>query len=200
MASSLPSTTTPPTASRARLDAPRNATNSVNTPPKTVDSASKFGPYDLLRTLGSGSFSRVKLAVGPTRDETLSTTTTPECSRHVAIKCIDKSILKSEALRLGLGREIECMEILKASTSPIPRLNDGKNHIIQLFEVVETSKEIGLVLEFVNGGDLFDAVADHPDGINEAVVKKLFKEIILAVGFMHSVGVVHRDLKLGALL
>lgn len=56
-----------------------------------------------------------------------------------------------------------------------------------------------LVLERVGGGELFDALARHHTrqlAPREWLVRRLFAELAGAVGWMHSINLVHRDIKL----
>lgn len=58
------------------------------------------------------------------------------------------------------------------------------------------------MLERVGGGELFDFIADHHDKIaqREWLVRMLFGELANAVGWMHSINLVHRDIKLENIL
>ncbi|URD99734.1 CBL-interacting protein kinase 23 [Musa troglodytarum] len=53
---------------------------------------------------------------------------------------------------------------------------------------------IYIVLEFVNGGELFDKIARH-GRLKEDDARKYFQQLINAVDYCHSRGVFHRDLK-----
>ena len=50
----------------------------------------------------------------------------------------------------------------------------------------------------VTGGELFDRIVEKGN-YTERDASLLIKQILEAVGFMHDKGVVHRDLKVGAL-
>ena len=50
-----------------------------------------------------------------------------------------------------------------------------------------------MVLEFVQGGELFDFVAK--DKFSEPISRFYFKQLLLATHYCHSKGVAHRDLK-----
>ena len=54
------------------------------------------------------------------------------------------------------------------------------------------------MLERVEGGELFDLLAKNQVEISkrEWLVRRLYAEMANAVGWMHSVNLVHRDLKL----
>ena len=51
-----------------------------------------------------------------------------------------------------------------------------------------------LVLEYLQGGELFDRIRQKKK-FTEAEASSLMRKIVSAVAFMHSKGVVHRDIK-----
>lgn len=65
-----------------------------------------------------------------------------------------------------------------------------------------TQKHHVLVLESVNGGELFDYLASDQAEIaqREWLVRRIFGELANAVGWMHSINLVHRDIKLENIL
>lgn len=145
---------------------------------KRVHREVRFGAYILGSTLGEGEFGKVKL--GWRKD-----------GRHpsqVAIKLIKRdSILKDLELEIKIHREINSLKML--------------NHpnIVNLVEVMKSGKYIGIVLEYASGGELFDYILHHKY-LKENTAKKLFAQLISGVDYMHSKGLIHRDLKLENLL
>jgi len=87
-------------------------------------------------------------------------------------------------------------------------------NIVRLLRVIEDDECVSLVQERCMGGELFDFVNDfqtfHANGerswrrtnttemltVTEDHVAKMVRQILLAVDYMHSMNVVHRDLKL----
>ncbi|KAI8380449.1 kinase-like domain-containing protein [Choanephora cucurbitarum] len=85
------------------------------------------------------------------------------------------------------------------------------NHesIVQLQATMETEKHLCIVLEYVEGGELFDFVQHMHSGIHrvgiqssidELLIKKLSLEVIQITSWLHSHNIVHRDLKLENIL
>jgi serine/threonine protein kinase len=53
-----------------------------------------------------------------------------------------------------------------------------------------------LVLDYCPGGELFDFLAEYHAEVTEGLARRMFGELCDAVGWMHRVGLVHRDIKL----
>ncbi|GAA5827696.1 hypothetical protein JCM11251_001791 [Rhodosporidiobolus azoricus] len=135
-----------------------------------------FGPYILLQTLGEGEFGKVKLGVHSER-----------WGEDVAIKLIKRGNVDTAQRGEKVRREIE---VLKMVRHP---------NIVRLYDVIETEKYIGIVLEYASGGELFDHILAHRY-LKERDASRLFAQLISGVSYLHAKGVVHRDLKLENLL
>jgi len=64
-------------------------------------------------------------------------------------------------------------------------------NIIRLQEVFETSSTIMLVLEFAQGTELFDSILQKKR-YTEQEARPVFEQIARALGYMHSMQIVHR--------
>ncbi|KAJ3130517.1 Map microtubule affinity-regulating kinase [Nowakowskiella sp. JEL0407] len=134
-----------------------------------------LGNYEILKTIGEGSFAKVKLGIHRLTNQ------------QVAIKIIDKDKLPDEYSLKNLHREVSVMRLL-----------DHPN-IIKLYEVIETKKELHLVLEYAAGGEVLDYIVAHGK-LKESEAKKFIRQIVSALEHCHAVNVVHRDLKAENLL
>lgn len=130
----------------------------------------KIGKYELGKTLGTGNFSKVKLANDSELKETW------------AIKIIDKEQLQKERMEEQLKREIAVMKMLKHP------------NVVQLKEVMQTANHIYLVLELVTGGELFDKIV-AAKRFEEVTSRKYFHQLIDGISYCHTQGIAHRDLK-----
>jgi calcium-dependent protein kinase len=102
-----------------------------------------------------------------------------------AVKCLDLGLVNSPEELGQLRDEITIMCQL-----------DHPN-IIRLKEVYETYTNIYMVQELCMGRDLIYRLDDQPDyHYTEGECARLLKQILVAVRYLHSKGVIHRDLKL----
>ncbi|XP_070068470.1 myosin light chain kinase, smooth muscle isoform X2 [Drosophila takahashii] len=98
---------------------------------------------------------------------------------------------------------------LAAKFVPIPKREDKRNvereveimnslqhHlIIQLYAAYEYQKMMCVVLELIEGGELFDRVVDDEFVLTERVCRVFIRQVCEAMAFIHGNGIVHLDLK-----
>ncbi|XP_042412218.1 CBL-interacting protein kinase 23-like isoform X2 [Zingiber officinale] len=130
----------------------------------------RLGKYELGRTLGEGTFAKVKFA----KDV--------ETGESVAIKIFDKDKILRHKMVGQIKHEISTMKLIRHP------------NVIRIYEVIASKTKIYLVLEFVDGGELFDKIARRGK-LKEEEARKYFQQLINAVDYCHSRGVFHRDLK-----
>ncbi|KAI8136792.1 kinase-like domain-containing protein [Fennellomyces sp. T-0311] len=129
----------------------------------------KLGQYTIIKTIGTGSFGKVKLAVhGIT-------------GQKVALKIINKKKIASMDLGGRVKREIQYLKLLRHP------------HIIKLYEVIATPTDIIMVIEYA-GGELFNYIVEK-GRMSEDDARRFFQQIICAVEYCHRHKIVHRDLK-----
>ncbi|XP_072431784.1 serine/threonine-protein kinase 17A isoform X2 [Chiloscyllium punctatum] len=75
-------------------------------------------------------------------------------------------------------------------------LAESNPWVINLYEVYETASEMILVLEYAAGGEIFNqCVAEREEAFKEKDVKRLMRQILEGVAFLHRNNIVHLDLK-----
>lgn len=130
----------------------------------------KYGRYEMLKHLGTGSFATVHLAKDMKTGDL------------VAMKFIDKvNFVGPEAS--SIYDEIKLMKSI-----------DHKN-IVKLIDVIETSTVLCIVMEYCENGELYDLIVDNFQNFTIEDKKKIFKELVEAVKYLHENNISHRDLK-----
>jgi serine/threonine protein kinase len=64
-------------------------------------------------------------------------------------------------------------------------------NIVQLFEILTTETKIYMVMEYVEGGELFDYVTQC-GALDEVSARRLFKQLVGAIKYCHDSNFVHR--------
>ncbi|XP_024386827.1 CBL-interacting serine/threonine-protein kinase 9 [Physcomitrium patens] len=144
-------------------------TTKSNMPTTNVE-RTRVGKYDLGKTLGEGTFAKVKVAKHIDTGHT------------VAIKILDKEKILRHKMVEQIKREISTMKLVKHP------------YVVQLLEVMASRTKIYIVLEYVTGGELFNKIAQQ-GRLSEDEARKYFQQLIDAVDYCHSRQVYHRDLK-----
>lgn len=68
--------------------------------------------------------------------------------------------------------------------------------LVAMFSSFNTPIYTALVLEYCDGGELFDFLASWHPHLSESLARRIFGELLSAVGWMHEICLVHRDIKL----
>jgi 5'-AMP-activated protein kinase, catalytic alpha subunit len=145
--------------------------NATKSPRKDQD----IGDYTISKTIGEGTFGKVKLGYHKITGE------------KVAIKILEKSRIIDVADIERVSREIHILKLIRHP------------NIIQLYEVnatqiIEAPARLYLIMEYASSGELFDYIVAQTR-IKEAEACKFFKQLIAGIEYIHKLNVVHRDLK-----
>lgn len=130
----------------------------------------KVGKYELGRTLGEGTFGKVKYAINT------------ETNEAVAIKILDKESIQKQNMGNQIKKEISIMKMV------------CHKYVVSLIEVLASKAKIFIVLELVTGGELFDKIVSVKR-LDEEQAKFYFRQLVEGVEYCHKLGVCHRDLK-----
>ncbi|XP_039982175.1 serine/threonine-protein kinase 17A isoform X1 [Xiphias gladius] len=125
------------------------------------------------KELGRGKFAVVRKCV-------------EKCTGHEYAAKFMRKRRKGQDCRMEIIHEIAVLELAKVS----PR-------VVNLHQVYEMGSEMVLVLEFAAGGEIFNqCVSDREDeAFSEEDVKRLMRQILDGVAFLHQNNIVHLDLK-----
>ena len=111
-----------------------------------------IGNYLLSKTIGEGTFGKVKLGVHLLTGE------------KVAVKVLEKDRITDKGDVKRVTREIQ---ILKHIHHP---------HVVNLLEVIEKPRHIYLVTEYVTGGELFEFIVAH-GRLQETQACRIFRQV-----------------------
>ena len=132
--------------------------------------------YKYGRLIGQGAFGKVNLGLNILT------------GRIVAVKSFNKN--SSELTG-------ENMKKIKYETNLMKKLNHP--NITKILEMFEDEKYFLIIMEYINGGNLFSFVKKRRK-LSEKTAKFLFRQIILGIKYIHEQNIVHRDIKLENLL
>ena len=131
---------------------------------------SNKGPYILGEKLGEGAFAKVRLA------------TQIHIKEKCAVKILEKKLLESSRDIQRLKKEIKILKKLR------------HKNIIQLYDIMESKRNLYFVMEYCKNGELFDYIVKKKR-LKEPEACCFFQQLINGVEYLHNQGIIHRDLK-----
>ncbi|XP_020824434.2 testis-specific serine/threonine-protein kinase 4 isoform X3 [Phascolarctos cinereus] len=72
-------------------------------------------------------------------------------------------------------------------------------YLINFYQAIETTSRVYMILELAQGGDVLDWIQRF-GACSEHLAGKWFSQLTLGIAYLHSKGIVHRDLKLENML
>ena len=129
-----------------------------------------IGNYLIKNTLGQGNFGKVRLGLYIPNNE------------KVAVKILEKSKIREKNDEVRVRREFDMLAKF--------------NHInvILVAEIFESDEAFYSVMEYCEGGELFDYIVKHRR-LSEEESSFFYYQLINGLEYIHSLGIVHRDLK-----
>jgi serine/threonine protein kinase len=142
--------------------------------PESVKVQKFEASYALAEVLGRGRFSQVR-----------------RCTHTASKRSCAVKIMELDDPELGANEKDAEKEIL--AEVKVLRMVQHAN-IVELLETIKEGKRYHLVLEDLDGGDLFDRIEQNgPYKEDDAAL--LMRQVVTAVDYLHAKGIVHRDLK-----
>jgi 5'-AMP-activated protein kinase, catalytic alpha subunit len=136
----------------------------------TAEHTKNVGHYLIQKPIGEGTFGKVKEGTHILTGE------------KVAIKILEKDKIQDMSDVERVSREIHILKIVRHP------------NIIQLYEIIETSKQLYLIMENAENGELFDHIVANMR-IKEKEACRFFHQLLSGIEYLHKLNIVHRDLK-----
>ena len=129
------------------------------------------GQFILGEEIGKGTFGVVRLATHIITNE------------KVAVKMLFKErIFNEESAKKRLEKEIKILKVLR------------HRNLVQLYNVFQTSSTIFLVMEYIQGKELFEIIVKKKK-LSELESLLYFQQMISGIEYLAKLGIAHRDLK-----
>ena len=126
--------------------------------------------YQFLKTIGEGTFGKVKLSLHLLTNE------------YVAIKILEKSRITDKDELERVEKEIKYLKLF-----------DHPN-IIQLYEVIENDYNYYIIMEYIPDGEFFNYIVEK-ERIEEKEASFFYSQIIHGIKEINSKSICHRDIK-----
>ena len=90
----------------------------------------------------------------------------------VAIKILEKDKIKEQADVTRVMREIQILKIVRHP------------NIVQLYEIIETSRQLFLIMEYAPGGELFDYIVKKKR-VQDKEACRFLHQILAGIEYLH---------------
>ena len=137
---------------------------------KSPEEEYTIGNYLIKKTLGQGTFGKVKLGIH-----------IPDNTK-VAIKILEKKRITEKSDMIRVKREFE---MLSKFNHP---------NVISVSEIFESTNSFYTVMEYCEGGELFYYIVKNRR-LSEKESACFYYQLINGLEYLHSLSIVHRDLK-----
>ena len=146
------------------------------------EDAKYVGPWIIGECVGKGASGHVKIARHRRTGQLAAIKILPLDFVFGSRTSLNTRQAKAEKQRLGIDREIIMMKLM--------------NHpnIMRIYDVYEGDKELYLILEYIEGGELFDFLVNRGK-LPPLDALAYFKQIIYGLNYAHAFSIIHRDLK-----
>ena len=126
--------------------------------------------YNIIKVIGRGNFSIVKLAEHKLTKE------------KVAIKIMKKSQIINQDDLIRIDREIQMLKSL------------NHENVIKIYNIFEDSKRFYIIMEHCENGELFDRIVEKKR-LSEEESAIFYYQLINGLEYIHKKNIIHRDLK-----
>jgi serine/threonine protein kinase len=142
----------------------------------------RIGPWIMGECIGKGASGRVRVAKHRTTGQLAAVKILPIQPLLNSRTSLATRVAKSDKQRSEIDREITMMKLMEHP------------NVMRIYDVYEGEKELYLVLEYVEGGELFDFLVNR-GRLPALEALAYFKQIIAGLNYAHTFSIIHRDLK-----
>ncbi|KAL4500674.1 hypothetical protein ABPG72_003098 [Tetrahymena utriculariae] len=133
--------------------------------------------FEMGAKIGTGSYAVVNLAIDK------------RSNQKVAIKVYEKEKLQDPHKMKNVKREVQIL-------THISHFN-----IIKLYYVIDAPTTLNLVMEYIGTSSLYSYLKAKPNRrLPENDARKIFRQVVEGIKYLHSRNIIHRDIKLENLL
>ncbi|KAJ6509463.1 kinase-like domain-containing protein [Mycena vitilis] len=133
--------------------------------------------YVLGEMIGKGSYARVYLALNASNGELFA---------------VKRCEIPQTASDRSDSRQLEMVEALRFESRTLKDLDHP--NIVQYLGFEETQETLNIFLEYIPGGTIGSCLLKHGK-FNQEVTKYFTEQILAGLEYLHSTGILHRDLK-----
>ncbi|XP_034035255.1 myosin light chain kinase family member 4 [Thalassophryne amazonica] len=108
-------------------------------------------------------------------------------------KCTEKSSGLTFAAKIVKARSQKEKEVVRNEIQVMNQLHHA--NLIQLYAAFESRTDIILIMEYVEGGELFDRIIDENYNLTELDTVLFIRQICEGLQYMHKMYILHLDLK-----
>ena len=126
--------------------------------------------YKIIKIIGKGTFSTVKLALDR------------ETGEKIAIKILEKNKIKNKRDFIRIEREINMVK------------NINHPNIAQVLDIKEDEDKYYIMMEYCQNGELFNLILEKRK-LNEEESSYFYYQLINGLEYIHINNIIHRDLK-----
>lgn len=138
---------------------------------KTIRNKISLDDFQIIKTLGKGSFGKVLLVKCTLYGE-----------KYYAMKVLKKSMLKDKKQKMHTKTEREILEKIRHP------------FIVSLYFAFQTPEKLFFITEFISGGEIFYHLK-KAGCFSEERTRFYICELILALEYLHKKNIIYRDLK-----